>query len=60
MADVYAISKQITELFEKHELTNAQALFALKAAELSVTEDITRHIIEDSKKGHDGGNAGIH
>lgn len=53
MSDVYLVSKKIIDLFTEAELSKAQALFALKAAEVSINEEITREIIADSKRGHD-------
>lgn len=59
MSDVYLISKKILELFAENELSRAQSMFALKAAELSIHEDITRDIIDDARKGHETNYSGV-
>ncbi len=59
MVDVYDLSKEIAELFVKYEVTKVQAIFALKAAEIKINEEMTREIIDDERKGHSKGMAGI-
>ena len=61
MTDVYELSKEITQLFVKYEVSKVQAIFALKAAEIAINEEMTREVIADERKGYtDVGTAGIH
>lgn len=53
MSDILSVTKDVLELFAKAELTKAQSIFVLEAARMSIHEEITKEIIEDSKKGHD-------
>ena len=61
MSDVLQISKEVIDLFEKHDLSRIQSAFVLEAVRLGIQEGIMKDIIEDSKKGYDLKDAaGIH
>jgi len=51
--DILEITNEILEFFKRYELSRVQTMFVIEAVKLSVSEEMTREIIEDSKKGHD-------
>jgi len=53
VADILIVTGELMELFKKHELSRIQSMFVLKATELQITEELTREIIADTKKGYD-------
>jgi hypothetical protein len=59
MTDVIAVTKELMDLFEKHNLTTLQTVMVLEAARMSINEGIIRDVIDDTKKGFDEG-PGIH
>lgn len=56
--DIIELTKSIMDLFTKNDLSRVQSIFVLKSVEMQIQENITRDIIEDSRKGHDS-SAGI-
>jgi len=61
MADIISITKEVIDLFEKHELSKVQCMFVVEAVKMGINEELTKDIIAESKKGYDDvGHAGIH
>jgi hypothetical protein len=58
-SDVLTVTKDIMDLFAKHDLTRIQSIFVLEAAKMSINEEITKEIIIDERKGHDTGHSGV-
>lgn len=53
MTDIVSITKEVIELFEKHDLSKVQCVFVVEAVKMGITEEMMKEIIEDAKKGHD-------
>jgi hypothetical protein len=61
MVDILTVTKELMELFEKHELSKIQCIFVLEAARMGVNEEMMKEVIEDSRKGYtEAGLNGIH
>lgn len=49
--DIIELTKSIMDLFTKNDLSRVQSIFVLKSVEMQIQENITRDIIQDTKKG---------
>lgn len=53
MSHIIDLTKKVLDLFEESGLTKVQAVLVCETVRLSIFEEITKEIIDDSKKGHD-------
>lgn len=49
MSDIVSVTKEVIELFEKHDLTRAQCLFTIESVKMQINEDIMRDIVKETK-----------
>lgn len=54
MSDIVSITKEVMDLFAKHDLSMAQSMFVAEAVKMQVTENMVRDIINDKPKQHPG------
>ncbi len=50
-ADILIITKEIMDIFTKHELSRIQSMFVCEATKMSIQEEITKEIIKEEKEG---------
>ncbi len=53
MGDILSITKKVLDLMHDEDLSRVQCIFVCEAVKMSIQEEMTKDIIEDSKKGHD-------
>lgn len=59
LSDIITVTKEVIDIFTKHDLTRAQSMFVLKACEMNINEEIIRETVDDARKGKVTDSAGI-
>ena len=53
VSDILSITKEVIDLFSKHELSRMQSVFVLEACKLAMSEEITKEIIREDRRSFD-------
>lgn len=49
MSDIVSITKEVIDLFAKHDLSRAQSMFVAEAVKMQITEDMVKDMITSAK-----------